>query len=251
MKKNILYIILFLTILVFWQYFGATSSNVRLLISYPTISVNYFFDNMGALWSATWITLLEALLGLIIATIFAASLMIICLYKPPIYSFILPIIVSTQVIPLIVLAPFAIILLGSGFSSKVFLAAVISFFPIFINFSTGYKSISSNVIDLLEIHNASKTFRIFRVFIPLSLPYIFAGLKISSTLAVIGAIVAEFAGAEKGLGKNLLETSTRLEPELMVNSLVLSSLIGGTLYLSIFLTERFFGKWYIQEEKYY
>ena len=98
---------------------------------------------------------------------------------------------------------------------------------------------------MLDVYNADKTFRIFNVYFPLSLQNIFTGLKISSTLAVIGAIVAEFTGAEIGLGKNLFLGSIRLEPELLVNSVVLSALLGGTLFYIVYLLERYFGKWYI------
>lgn len=246
MRNKIIYSIILVCVVGVWQYAGTRNSDVRLLISYPSLSAGYFLENRGDLLTAAAVTLSEAALGLAIAAAVAFLLTIACFYKPGLLSFLMPAMVSSQVIPLIVLAPFMIIILGSGMSSKVALASVIAFFPIFINFSAGYASIPRNVFELLDIYDAPKRFRIFKIYFPLSTQNIFAGLKISSTLAVIGAIVAEFAGAERGLGKNLLLTTTRVEPELLINSLVLSALSGGLLYLLISITERRVGRWYLK-----
>ncbi len=147
-------------------------------------------------------------------------------------------------VPLIVLAPFFIILLGLGIASKVAMSALLCFFPVFVNFAQGYQGISSNIHDLLVINNAGKWASIRRVYFPLSLPSIFAGLKVSTTLSVIGAIVAEFTGAESGLGKNLFLAAKRLEPELMMTSLLLSAVLGGSMFLLIRLLEQRIGYWY-------
>jgi NitT/TauT family transport system permease protein len=151
--------------------------------------------------------------------------------------------ITSQVVPLIVLAPFFIILFGIGLPSKIAMASLMCFFPVFINFARGYNSISENIHDFLDINNASIWHRIQHVYFPLSLPNIVAGLKISATLAVIGSIVAEFNGAEVGLGKNLFLSAKRLEPELMMSSLILSSILGFLLYGIILIIERININW--------
>jgi NitT/TauT family transport system permease protein len=158
-------------------------------------------------------------------------------------DYILPIMITSQVIPLIVLAPFFIVLMGIGLSSKIAMAALISFFPIFINFAQGYKSISKNIHELMMVYQAPLKFRIKNVYFPLSMPSILAGLKISANLAVIGAIVAEFSGAENGLGKNLYISAIRLEPELMMSSLFLSMFIGIFFYSLFVIIERRIVRW--------
>lgn len=205
--------------------------------------VDYFSQNYSDLLLATCTTFIEALLGLVIATTFSFSMMIFCFYKPKFMDFILPLMITSQVVPLIVLAPFFIILLGIGLSSKVAMAAVISFFPIFVNFAQGYKSISKNIHELMTVYQAKIGYRIKNVYFPLSMPSIMAGLKVSATLSVIGAIVAEFSGAEIGLGKNLFVSALRLEPELMMCSLILSTLIGYLMFGSIKLIEKYKIRW--------
>ena len=117
------------------------------------------------------------------------------------------------------------------------MAALMCFFPVFVNFAQGYKTISNNIHELMHIYNANVWTRIRHVYFPLSMPSIIAGLKVSATLTVIGAIVAEFTGAEVGLGRNLYISALRLEPEMMMSSLLLSALLGLAFYGSIKIIE--------------
>ena len=152
--------------------------------------------------------------------------------------------ITSQVIPIIVLAPFFIILFGIGLTSKIIMAAVISFFAIFISFTQGYKAISRNIHELMTVYNAPLSFRIKEVYFPLAMPSIMSGLKVSATLAVIGAIVAEFTGARYGIGKNLFVSAIRLEPDMMMTSLILAALLGLALYGIINYIDKKYGFWY-------
>ncbi len=244
MKKFLKYTILIFAVIVIWQYFGATNSIVRLYISSPSLVIDYFSVNYLGLLEATMTTFTEAFLGLILATLLSFTIMIICFYRPKFLEFILPIMVTSQVIPIIVLAPFFIILFGIGLTSKIAMAMVISFFPIFVNFVQGYKAIPKNIHELMSIYKAPILFRIKHAYFPLAMPSIMAGLKISATLAVIGAIVAEFTGAKIGIGKNLFVSSIRLDPDLMMTSLILASLIGLVMFGIVRLLEEQYGSWY-------
>jgi len=238
MRNKIIYVALFFILTAFWEFFGASNNTVRLLISSPSLVFEYFINNQNALMEATGITLLEAVLGLLIATMFSFSVMMLCFYIPKLLNFVMPLMVGSQVIPLIVLAPFFIMLMGIGIGSKVAMAALISFFPIFVNFGTGVKSIPTEILEFAYINKASTWKKITNIYFPMSLSNLFAGIKIAATLAVIGAIVAEFTGARVGLGKNLFLSAIRLDPDLMFSSLILSSLIGFSLFNLIILIEK-------------
>jgi len=244
MKRRIIYILGSIIALLLWEYIGSHYQTARLLTSSPSLVFEYFLKNTESLMIAMYTTFVEAAAGLIIATLFSFLMMIICFYRPNFMEFILPLMITSQVVPIIVLAPFFIILLGFGMTSKIVMAAVISFFPIFVNFAQGYKSIDTNIHEFMDIHNASLLFRIKRVYFPLSLPSIMAGLKVSATFAVIGAIVAEFVGAPVGLGKNLFISAIRLEPDLMMSSLILSTVIGLLMFGTVITIEKKLGKWY-------
>ena len=244
--RYIIYISMLLVLILSWEN-AANNSNFRLLLSSPSLIVNYFSSNFIPLVTATYATFYESVMGLLLAIAFSFGIMIICFYIPKLMEFVLPIMITSQVIPLITLAPLFILVFGIGYTSKIMMAALICFFPIFINFANGARLISKNIHELMYIYNASKTQMVFRVYFPLSVPQIMSGLKIAATLAVIGAIVAEFNGTEIGLGKNLFLAAKRLEPELMMSSLFLSAFLGGILYLSIYFIEYFFGKWYLKK----
>lgn len=235
-----------LVLLIFWEYSAQNSNNTRLLLSSPSYIFEYFQENYKNLFLETYTTFLESFLGLLIAIAFSFGTMILCLYFKNLMSYVLPVMIFSQVVPLITLAPLFIILFGIGLESKVMMAALICFFPIFVSFSNGVKLIDKNIEELMFIYGATTWQKIRHIFFPLALPSIMSGLKVAVTLSVIGAIVAEFNGAEIGLGKNLFLAAKRLEPDLMMSSLFLSSLLGGALYLSIVLIEKKLGKWYLQ-----
>lgn len=244
MKKIILYLIFFALLILFWEYTGKNNS-VRLLISRPSLIVDYFLFNYYNIFLSASLTFLESFAGLLLAVFFSFLVMILCMIFPKILEFVLPIFIGSQVVPLIALAPLLIMLFGIGINAKIIMAALMCFFPLFMNFLAGINSIPATTKELIFMYDSSKWFTIFKINFPLSLPHIFTGLKISATLSVIGAIVAEFNGADYGLGKNLFLAAKRLEPELMMVSIIISILTGGFMYLLIWLLEKKLGKWYL------
>lgn len=237
--------VLLLIFLLIWEFAGKNSVMTRLMVSSPSLVAEYSLENASSLLVATLTTLQESALGFLLAIGIALGLFTLSLRINGLLGWILPFLIGSQVVPLIVLAPFFTIALGYGMASKITMAAVLCFFPIFMGFVQGYKTIPQTTHDLLSVHEASPSYRILRVYLPMCLPSGMAGLKVGSTLAVIGAIVAEFSGAQYGLGKNLFLSTTRLDPELMVSSIALSSMLGATLFGCVHLAERLLGRWYI------
>lgn len=247
MKKSFLYIILIFSMILVWELITRNNSNLRLLISSPTLTYKYLISNISFLFEAFKYTAFESLIGLLLALLLSFIFMYLCLWFPKLFDFVLPLMIISQVIPVVTLAPLFIVLFGIGLISKIGMAILMCFFPIFINLASGVKNIDENFKNLFSIYNANTNTKIFQLYLPLSLPYLFSGLKVSSTLSVIGSIVAEFSGAEYGLGKNLFLSSKRLDAELMINSILLSCLLGGVFYLLIVIFEKAFGKWYINK----
>lgn len=208
--------------------------------------VNYFAINISNLGVAAMTTFTESLLGLVVATLFSFFTMILCLIYPKLLDLIVPLFVGSQVVPVIAFAPLLIMIFGLGINGKIVMAALMCFFPLFINFLSGVNMIPKSIKELIFVYDASNWFKIVRIYFPLSLPNIFTGLKISATLSVIGAIVAEFNGADFGIGKNLFLSAKRLEPELLMASLMISVFLGGFMYFMIWVIEKKLGKWYLK-----
>lgn len=229
-----------------WQYFGSTYDIVRLYISTPKLVSHFFLVEGKELTTAFFTTALEAIVGLLMATIAAILLVLIGLYRPILARFFMPLAVVSQIVPIIVLAPMFMIIFGNGLWSKIVLVAVISFFPILISLLRGIESVPIATQEFLAVYKVSLKFKIYHIYRHLLLPNFFSGLRTAGTLSVIGAIVAEFVGAKQGLGKNLFLASIRLEPDLMVSSLLLSSCLGLTLYGLVVLLEKKYGAWYLK-----
>lgn len=249
MRRRFAYALVVVILAVAWEYFGGTNSTVRLLISRPSLIGGYFAENTAALWDAFVTTSLEALLGLSIGFALSMLLVVLCMRRPKVFDALLPLMVISQVTPMIVLAPFFVLLMGIGIASKVSLAAIMCFFPIYISAFQGYRTLPPSVHDLADVYNAKPLFRIRKIYLPLIMPSIMAGLRVSATLSVIGAIVVEFTASQVGLGKNLFLSAIRLEPELMMSSLFLSILLGSVLYGAIVMVERRWGRWYLMENR--
>lgn len=154
----------------------------------------------GSLLRHSLYTLAEVLAGLVVGTLTAAALGYLLAKSPTIERWLSPYIVASQAIPIVAIAPLLVIWLGPGLQSKVLICALIVFFPILINTIIGLRSVPEDLHDLMRSLRATRwqTFRLLEV--PAALPVLLGGLRIGATLAVIGAVVGEFVGADRGLG---------------------------------------------------
>lgn len=244
MKNTVLSISAGILLLIVWECVAGRHATTRLFISSPTRILQYAEGSSSDLLQATGRTLSEAFLGLTLAATCAIGTMILCIILPRLLKILLPMMVVFQVIPLITIAPLLIIILGSGLAPVVIMSALLAYFPIFVNFANGVRQLDTSIIDFLTLNKATLWDKVRLAYFPLSLPHLFAGLRVGATLAVIGAIVAEFSGIPIGLGRNLYISSLRLEPELMMTTLFLSAALGGLFYAIVVGLERIFAKWY-------
>lgn len=231
---------------VIWEAIGSESTSFRLLFSSPSRIYTFAFSEAGNLVQAFGVTLAEAALGLVLSTVIALVCALCCFLFPEVLPLIRPALVAVQVIPLVVFAPFLVIALGYGFWSKVAMASIMAFFPTFVSALSARNSLSRAFDEFLDIYNASRADRVFRVYLILALPGIFSGLRVAATLSVVGAIVAEFTGATIGLGKNIFLTSVRLDPELLWTSVAGSCVIGWLLYGVVRILERLLVGWHFE-----
>ena len=145
--------------------------------------------------------------------------------------------------PIVAIAPLLIVWFGNGLLPKVIVAAIISFFPVVVNTTKGLRSVDAEAFDLFDSMSATQSQVFFKLRVPSALPYLFAALRISSTLAVIGAIVGEFSGADRGLGFFIMISSHRLETVDMFVGILLSSLLGILFFYGIALLEKVIVPW--------
>ncbi len=203
----------------------------------------------GVLLKHTLITLNETLLGFFIGSVIGISLGYIIAKSKTLEQVLSPYVVAIQTVPVIALAPLIVIWFGFGIESKVVICSLIVFFPILVNTIAGVKAVDKNLLRLFKILGATKIQTLLKLEIPSILPILFAGFKIGITLAVIGAVVGEFVGANAGLGYLTIYASGLMDTPTVFAALVQLALLGITLYAIICLLERFLIPWYVLETK--
>jgi NitT/TauT family transport system permease protein len=186
----------------------------------------------------TWTTTYEILIGFLAGNGFAVLMALLIVNSRLAERVFYPLIIASQTIPKVAIAPLFLIWFGSGLLPKVLIAAIVCFFPTVVNTVQGLRATDPNAIDLLRLVAASRWQVFTKLQFPNALPYFFAGLKISIALAVIGAIIGEWVGANSGLGYLIMFSSQTMRTDLMFAALVLTALLGVVLYLAVVLLER-------------
>jgi NitT/TauT family transport system permease protein len=154
-----------------------------------------------------------------------------------------PLIVASQAVPKVAIAPALVAWLGLGMAPKLVVVATMVFFPVVVTAAQGFSSVDRSLLDLLRSVDASR-WQVFRqVRFPHALPHIFAGLKIGITLAVVGAVVGEWVGASEGLGYVLLQANTQLDSTLLFAAMFVLIAMGIVLFVLIEVAERLLVPW--------
>lgn len=192
----------------------------------------------GVYLDHAWVTLGEALAGFAIAAVagiaIGAGIAQFRIVERTVY----PYLVALQTLPKIAIAPLIIVWAGFGLSSKVIIAALVSFFPVLVNVIVGLKTIDQAKLELMHSLRASR-WQIFRlVTFPNALPFVFAGLDIAVVFSVLGAIVGEFVGAQRGLGNLILQFNVTLDIAGVFAVLILLAVLGIALHLAMQAVER-------------
>ncbi len=196
--------------------------------------------------SALWFTGKVALWGLAIAIVIGFTLAIIMSQSKLIERAVFPYQVMLQATPILAITPLIGFWFGYGLNSKIFIAALISLFPIVVNTLFGLTSAEQGMHDMLTLHNAGRVTRLRKVMFPAALPAIFAGLRISAGLSVIGAIVGDFlfGQGDVGIGQLLKRYANLLQGEKLLAAVLLSCLLGVFVFVSFgWLNNRVVGRW--------
>lgn len=184
----------------------------------------------GGLFHHLWATFAEAFGGFLVGTLLALP----CgyfMYRCPLLDRIMtPFVVGIQAVPIVALAPLLVIWFGFGIISKVLIAALVTFFPIVTNVVIGLKNIDPKLRELLKIMGADSNEVFWKLEVPSSLPVLFGGMKIGLTLAVIGAVVGEFAGSGVGLGYLVNLAKGMMDTPLIFVGLIFLALLGLSFY---------------------
>ena len=207
-------------------------------------------DIFAALWQYrvpiidnSWVTLWTTLVGFALATIFGLLIGIAVGWHKNIYSAIYPVLVGFNSVPKVAVVPVLILWFGLGEVPAIITAFLISFFPIVVNVATGLATTNPELEDVMRALGASKLDIMRKVGIPGSLPYFFGSLKVAITLAFVGAVVSETVGANKGIGKLMLDAQAAFPVQIVFAGLLVLAFLGIVLYAATAIIEKRFTGW--------
>ncbi len=230
-------------LLLLWQALVLIFGYPKVILPAPSDIFVALTDNFGMIWQQTVPTVRDTLAGFALAALFGVGLASLLSFSRLLRDAIYPLIVVIQLVPKIAWTPLFIVWVGIGWPSRLTIATFIAFFPIFISMVAGLESTDGSLVRLCRALTAPPWRIFWLVRLPASMPYLFAGLKIAITLAVIGVIVAEFISSSEGLGFMILKSAALLRTDLILAAIVMLCVVGLACYGAIHAGEIAVRKW--------
>lgn len=233
-----------------WEWRVRAEETPSWFLPAPSLIGRTLLDDRGLLADHAWVTIQEVLIGFAIA-LTAAILLAMAIHASAIFErAIYPIVIASQAVPIVALAPLLLVWFGYGLVPKVIVTALVAFFPITVGAVDGLRSADRETLQLLRSYGASRVRRFTMVNVPSALPALFSGMRIGVAVAVIGAVFGEYVGANRGLGYLMNVSSARLQTERVFAAIVVLAAMAITLFALVALLERRVLRWrrYVTEE---
>ena len=236
-------------ILAMWHFYIVLLDVSVVVLPSPWQVAQSMGHQFSDLTDEAWVTALECVYGFGLSIGIGIPIAVIMTYSRVANLMFYPLLVASQSVPKVAIAPILLVWFGTGIQSKLAMAFVIAFFPVVVDTATGLRSTSPELLELARSLQCSRLQTFFKIQLPSALPSIFSGAKIAVTLAVVGAVIGEFIGSNEGLGNLLLTANSQLNTPLAWASLVVLSLLGVVLYGLVVLAEKIVMPW--QPEKHH
>jgi ABC-type nitrate/sulfonate/bicarbonate transport system permease component len=220
---------------------GSTFSNA--ILPAPHQVATALYSDRGLLWSNFLVTAKEVVLGIAVAAIFGAVMAIAIHFSPTLRRATYPLLVSSQAVPVPILAPVLAFWLGFGLLPKLVVVALVSFFSVVVTTTAALAAVDPDLIKLMRTFDASRLRTFRHIELPSALPGVFTGAKIAVAVSVIGAVLAEYTGSNSGLGYVILISEPQLLVARAVAAVVILSLFAIALFAGLGLVERLALPW--------
>jgi len=242
-RKYLSAVALTVALLVAWELIVRLGHVPEYLLPAPTQILADLKTDWVILWPAMLVTLKEVVIGFVIATVAGVGLAVVLHLYGPLRRAMYPILIGSQTIPIVVLAPILVILLGYGILPKLVIVALICFFPIVVNGIDGLRAVDEDFISMMYTLDATRWGIFRRVEFPGALPSFFSGMRIAATFAAIGAVFGEWSGSNAGLGYVMLEATPNLLTARIFAAILMLTVISLVLFGLVSLLERIAVPW--------
>ncbi len=233
MKQLIKIIVIAIVLITLWQLVISIFAIPRYILAAPADVAKTLIERWDVLLKHAKVTLLEILLGLFFGFSLGVLSAITLAMSRTMSSFLMPLLVLSQAIPVFAIAPLLVLWLGYGMASKVVMAVLIIYFPVTAACYDGLRNTPLQWLQLAQSMRASKTTLLFKIRLPAALPSLASGLRIAVTFAPIGAIVGEWVGSAEGLGYLMLQANARMQVDTTFAALLVLIIMSLMLFFSI------------------
>lgn len=224
--------------LLVWEFCARYFGIRPFILPAPSVVLETTYNIAPMLLRNSWATLSVLLSGYVLGVVSGVLLAIVMLIVPPVRRAVFPLVVMSQTIPKIAIAPLLILWFGVGPEPKIFIVALLAFFPVLVNTVTGLEGTDRGHLELMHSVDANQWAIYRHVRLPGAVPQIFAGLKLALTVSVIGAVVGEWVVGNQGLGYLLLAYNSSLQTAAVFSTLLVIILISAVLFYSIARIEK-------------
>lgn len=230
--------LLIVAIVAAWEFYVAWRDVSIIVVPPPSEVVERFFEKPDFFWKEGAVTLYEATMGLFFGSLVAILFAIAMAHSRLAERTFLPLAIIIKVTPLVAIAPVLVLIFGFGTTPKIIVAALLSFFPTLVNAMTGFRDVNEGAHRFLRSLHASPWQVFWKLRVPSSLPYLFAALKVTYPLALIGAVVAEWFTGDRGLGVVIFRANANLDTPTLFAAIGVLAITGVAINIILSILER-------------
>lgn len=227
-----------------WQFYVVIFKVPAAVLPRPDAVLASFIGNWRLIPAQGWITLDASFYGFLLAFALGVPIAVGITSSRVLNLMFYPLLIATQSVPKVALAPLILIWLGTGLQSRLAIAWLVAFFPIVVDTATGLRNTPEDLIDLATSVGANGFQTFYKIRFPAALPFIISGSKVAITLAVIGAVIGEFIGSNNGLGNLMLVANSQINMPLAFAALFGLAVLGIMLYAAVVAVEWLLNPWF-------
>jgi NitT/TauT family transport system permease protein len=229
-------------LLAIWQF--VLPDSLVYVLPRPSVIGGAVVKYQASLLSNIRYTMYAAFMGFVLGNGAAVLMAVLFIYSPTVSDTVYPMAVVLRSIPLVALTPFIVIFFGQGVTPKVVIAALVCFFPTLVNMVHGLQAVDVQALELMHTLNATERQLFWKMRVPYSLPYLFTAFKITSSAAVLGAIIGEWMGAWKGLGAVIVQAMYNMRGDQLWATMLVATALSILAYILVVIAERIFIPWH-------
>lgn len=242
-RRRVLPIVTIVILVALWEFSVRFFQIPNFIAPAPSAVAETLFSRFPMFLENLLPTAAQAIIGFVIGNLAAVLVATLFVYRPKTEEAFFPLAVMMNTVPTVAKAPILVLLLGNGMSPKIAIASLICFFPTLVNMTRGLRDVTSQQLELMRILSASTKEIFWQLRLRNALPYLFAAMKITAPIAVIGSIIAEWIGSTRGIGALIVQATYNYDSVLLYATITVGAVFSAMFFALVSISERYFLAW--------